>query len=343
MTDWPTADMSRICPTCSTLNRTDSHFCATCGTPFGGDTFDSPTAATLDAPVTTSAPVASAGEAPHDAHWSAKVDAFFNDEAPPAGVAVADTSPGTVTGTDSGTTLSCPSCGTHNDVTAPFCGTCGAELPAGAGAGPDEPAVGELLGPHAMRIPLRGVMSVGRDPRNSIAVRDASISRVHARIDCRSGLVLLSDLQSTNGTWLNGQRIEHEELSDGDRLLVGRTEFVFRSLQRTPRGPDTRSDGGSGVLGSVENWLAPEASDAEAFPGAATAPVYDDPWAVPAPHAADPWTAPQPLPADGPTGQPSQVDAAWAALGVPVSPPASPDATPGGAAEGAAGVDPSAH
>jgi hypothetical protein len=334
MTDWPTADMSLICPTCSTLNRTDAHFCATCGTPFGGDTLEAP------APGPAAAPDAA------DAHWSAKVEAFFNDEAPPAGVAAADTADGVDTTPD--TTLACPTCGNHNDVAAPFCGSCGAELHA-IGAAADGPPVGELLGPHALRIPLRGVMSIGRDPRNSIAVRDASISRVHSRIDCRSGLVLLSDLQSTNGTWLNGQRIEHEELSDGDRILVGRTEFVFRSLQRSPRPAEARPTTSSAALGSVEDWLAPEASDAEAFPGAATAPVYDDPWSAPAPHAADPWTSPHPLPTNAPTsaptgpptGPPSQVDAAWAALGVPVSPTAPSSGSSSGSSSGPSfGPDP---
>lgn len=122
----------------------------------------------------------------------------------------------------------CPTCGASVEPDAPFCGNCGTELaPAPAEGGP----VGELVGPDGIHQALSGVVTIGRDEQNSLMIPDPAVSRAHCRLETRGGTVLLSDLNSTNGTWVNGRRVQHEELTDGDRLLVGRTELVFRSLR----------------------------------------------------------------------------------------------------------------
>jgi pSer/pThr/pTyr-binding forkhead associated (FHA) protein len=115
-----------------------------------------------------------------------------------------------------------------NTTSAPFCGLCGTELPAHADAAP----AGELVGADGTTQVVTGVMSIGRDPRNAIVLADPAVSRIHCRIEGRAGTVLLSDLNSTNGTWVNGRRIDHEELANGDRVAIGRTEFVFRTFGR---------------------------------------------------------------------------------------------------------------
>lgn len=125
------------------------------------------------------------------------------------------------------TALTCPACGAVVDTGAPFCGNCGTELaPAPAAGGP----VAELLGPNGIQQAVIGVVTIGRDEQNSFTIPDPAISRAHCRLETRGGTVLLSDLNSTNGTWVNGRRVQHEELADGDRILIGRTELVFRSL-----------------------------------------------------------------------------------------------------------------
>ena len=63
-------------------------------------------------------------------------------------------------------------------------------------------------------------------------VDDSSVSRIHARFSLdREGKMTVRDLNSTNGTWLNGERLQPNEsrtLQQGDHLRLGRMEYVFR-------------------------------------------------------------------------------------------------------------------
>lgn len=63
-------------------------------------------------------------------------------------------------------------------------------------------------------------------------LEDASISRMHAKFSTdREGRITVRDLNSTNGTWLNGERLQPNEtriLQQGDHLRLGSMEFVFR-------------------------------------------------------------------------------------------------------------------
>ena len=60
-------------------------------------------------------------------------------------------------------------------------------------------------------------------------VDDGSTSRYHAEILCRpDGRVIVRDLSSTNGTWVNGRRIKTQELHANDRVQFGsRTVFAI--------------------------------------------------------------------------------------------------------------------
>jgi pSer/pThr/pTyr-binding forkhead associated (FHA) protein len=56
------------------------------------------------------------------------------------------------------------------------------------------------------------------------------MSRRHFTIECESGMALIKDLQSTNGTFLNGKRVQAESLSDRDRVIAGLTTFIVRLI-----------------------------------------------------------------------------------------------------------------
>jgi hypothetical protein len=71
-------------------------------------------------------------------------------------------------------------------------------------------------------------ISVGRDPRNDIVLDDRRVSRRHAEVRLRLGRYTLYDLQSTNGTFVNGRRIAEMVLSDDDRISIGGAELVVR-------------------------------------------------------------------------------------------------------------------
>ena len=61
------------------------------------------------------------------------------------------------------------------------------------------------------------------------------ISRLHAMIDRKDGKYWIQDLNSTNGTWLNGQGLrphESRQLSDGDRIVMAELNYEFRAFDR---------------------------------------------------------------------------------------------------------------
>jgi hypothetical protein len=70
---------------------------------------------------------------------------------------------------------------------------------------------------------------IGRDPQNDIVLDDRRVSRKHAEIRVRLGRYTLYDLQSTNGTYVNGRRVAEIVLSDGDRIAIGGVEILFRA------------------------------------------------------------------------------------------------------------------
>ncbi|HSQ59600.1 MAG TPA: FHA domain-containing protein, partial [Acidobacteriota bacterium] len=75
---------------------------------------------------------------------------------------------------------------------------------------------------HLETTPVR----IGRTSQNAVRIDDRSVSREHAEIVLRDGRVLISDLRSHNGTWLNGSRLRRPaEIHEGDRIQVGRVEL----------------------------------------------------------------------------------------------------------------------
>src|SRR5258708_15015346 len=71
-------------------------------------------------------------------------------------------------------------------------------------------------------------VSVGRDPKNDIVLDDRRVSRRHAEVRLRLGRYTPYDLQSTNGTFVNGRRLAEMVLSDKDRITIGGAELVVR-------------------------------------------------------------------------------------------------------------------
>ncbi|RPH35631.1 MAG: FHA domain-containing protein [Planctomycetota bacterium] len=64
-------------------------------------------------------------------------------------------------------------------------------------------------------------VTIGRALTNHLVIGDSRVSRVHARIERTEAGIRIVDLNSGNGTWLNGQKIESEDLLVGDRLRIG--------------------------------------------------------------------------------------------------------------------------
>ena len=76
-----------------------------------------------------------------------------------------------------------------------------------------------------------GTLTVGRAKECGIAIADTRLSRRHAELRCLGSKVVLADLGSVNGTFVNGTRIEQERpLQAGDRVRVGPFEFLFETV-----------------------------------------------------------------------------------------------------------------
>ena len=80
---------------------------------------------------------------------------------------------------------------------------------------------------------LRGPITIGRAPDNSIAIDNVSISTHHTRIEVQQGRLILSDLGSLNGTFVNSQRVKSTTLKDGDVISIGKHSIYVDEMDRT--------------------------------------------------------------------------------------------------------------
>jgi predicted component of type VI protein secretion system len=67
-----------------------------------------------------------------------------------------------------------------------------------------------------------GSISIGRSPDNSIPIDNLAVSSHHAEIKSEQGHLVIEDLDSLNGTFVNSQRVKRSALKDGDVVLIGK-------------------------------------------------------------------------------------------------------------------------
>ena len=75
------------------------------------------------------------------------------------------------------------------------------------------------------RLPAGAIKTIGRAPRADFVVDAPLVSRLHCRLTASDEGVDVVDLDSTNGTYINDQRVQRGSLKNGDQLRVGRVEF----------------------------------------------------------------------------------------------------------------------
>ena len=105
-----------------------------------------------------------------------------------------------------------------------------------------------------------GSAIVGREAGNRIQLHDTEVSRRHAEIQSADENFLLVDLGSSNGTFVNNERVEQKELASGDQVQVGRTVMLFTGPgdsgphnigQRVHIVSSAKATGGSRIVKSV--------------------------------------------------------------------------------------------
>jgi len=75
-----------------------------------------------------------------------------------------------------------------------------------------------------------GATTLGRDSSNDIQVLKSSVSRHHARLSNLSSLCEVEDLKSSNGTYVNGQRVTTMALRHGNEIRFGDEVFRFEEI-----------------------------------------------------------------------------------------------------------------
>jgi pSer/pThr/pTyr-binding forkhead associated (FHA) protein len=80
--------------------------------------------------------------------------------------------------------------------------------------------------PFSFRILPGHVKTIGRAARADFIVEAPLVSRIHCRLTAGSTELEVVDLGSTNGTYVNGERVTRTAIRNGDRLGVGKVEFV---------------------------------------------------------------------------------------------------------------------
>jgi pSer/pThr/pTyr-binding forkhead associated (FHA) protein len=69
-------------------------------------------------------------------------------------------------------------------------------------------------------------VTIGRAPDNDIQIDNLSVSNYHARVYVEAGSLVVEDLNSLNGSFLNDIRVERAMLKDGDAILIGKHEIL---------------------------------------------------------------------------------------------------------------------
>jgi FHA domain/zinc-ribbon domain len=149
----------------------------------------------------------------------------------------------------------CPECGFQNPEASNYCSRCGALLSTEAGSETtmsfdmdedgNEVDLLESLGISGPALVVRsgGGMAgqsfqpedrvrtlIGRSPDCQVFLDDVTVSRRHAELVREGDVFSIRDLGSLNGTYVNRERIESAELTDGDEVQIGKYRLTF--LQR---------------------------------------------------------------------------------------------------------------
>jgi predicted component of type VI protein secretion system len=74
-------------------------------------------------------------------------------------------------------------------------------------------------------------VTIGREEGNLLRLNDERVSRFHAKVQQEDGDVILTDLESTNGTRVNGSPIQIRRLRAGDQISVGRSMLMFGTME----------------------------------------------------------------------------------------------------------------
>ncbi len=175
------------------------------------------------------------------------------------------------------------------------------------------------------RYPMRAAsLRVGRSDQSDIPIKDASVSSRHCDLVKESGRLLVRDLGSSNGTFVNGKRTEEGELFDGDTLRLGNAATLKVAISGSTRQPaaepppiESNEPGGTAMISADQLDAMRRPALGNEPPWAAPSPP-PPPSQRPTPSAAPPPLPPRPRAAPVPSRSPSSGLVVGVGIGVAV-------------------------
>src|SRR6187455_722468 len=74
-------------------------------------------------------------------------------------------------------------------------------------------------------------VTIGREEGNALRLNDERVSRYHAKVQVEDADIILTDLDSTNGTRVNGTAVQIRRLRPGDQVSIGRSMLLFGTME----------------------------------------------------------------------------------------------------------------
>src|SRR5438045_976478 len=99
-------------------------------------------------------------------------------------------------------------------------------------------------------------VTIGREEGNGLRLNDERVSRYHAKVQFEEGDVIITDLDSTNGTRVNGTAVQIRRLRPGDQVSIGRTMLLFGTMEEIAARRNTTS--GMSAAGGAQTIRADE-------------------------------------------------------------------------------------
>jgi hypothetical protein len=101
-------------------------------------------------------------------------------------------------------------------------------------------------------------VTIGREEGNALRLNDERVSRYHAKVQYEDGDVIVTDLDSTNGTRVNGAAVQIRRLRAGDQLSIGRTMLLFGTMEEIAARRNAGSHVAAGAGGGAQTIRAEE-------------------------------------------------------------------------------------
>jgi predicted component of type VI protein secretion system len=146
-------------------------------------------------------------------------------------------------------------------------------------------------------------VTIGRLPDNAIVIDNSAVSSRHVRIAREGPQYVVEDLGSTNGTFVNGEKVTKRALRHGDTILVGKHKIFFDRMNEAEfegvdlPGRDLPDFGGTVILDADQQQRLLAAAQARLQSRAAGTPIARVAAPAPEPTVADAPAAPAPAPA----------------------------------------------